>query len=168
MANGKLNLTRDDLALFLKTPRLIRAFEQLLEAVNSGGGGGGGVSSVSVVTANGVSGAVATPTTTPAITLTLGAITPTSIAATGGITSTTGIVALGGNIVTSSGNINSGGTVTASTPIAAASGGTGLSTGTTAGNVLTWNGTDWVSSPSSGGGVTFGQLVNYTTCPQTL
>lgn len=44
-----------------------------------GGGGGGGVSVVSVVTANGVSGTVANPTTTPAITLTLGAITPTSV-----------------------------------------------------------------------------------------
>ena len=42
---------------------------------------GGTVTSVSVVTANGVSGSVATATTTPAITLTLGAITPTSVAA---------------------------------------------------------------------------------------
>jgi len=39
----------------------------------------GGVSSVSVTTANGVSGVVANPTTTPAITLSLGAITPSSI-----------------------------------------------------------------------------------------
>ncbi len=43
------------------------------------GGGGGTVTTVSVVTANGVSGSVATATTTPAITITLGAITPTSI-----------------------------------------------------------------------------------------
>lgn len=42
-------------------------------------GGSGTVTSVSVTTANGVSGSVATATTTPAITLTLGAITPTSI-----------------------------------------------------------------------------------------
>lgn len=40
--------------------------------------GGGTVTSVSVTTANGVSGSVATATTTPAITLLLGAITPTS------------------------------------------------------------------------------------------
>lgn len=40
---------------------------------------GGTVTNVSVVTANGVSGSVANPTTTPAITLTLGAITPTSV-----------------------------------------------------------------------------------------
>src|SRR5689334_9635385 len=39
-------------------------------------GAGGTVTSVSVTTANGVSGSVATATTTPAITLTLGAITP--------------------------------------------------------------------------------------------
>lgn len=39
----------------------------------------GTVTSVSVTTANGVSGVVATATTTPAITLTLGAITPTSV-----------------------------------------------------------------------------------------
>lgn len=39
----------------------------------------GTVTSVSVVTANGVSGSVATATTTPAITLTLGVITPTSV-----------------------------------------------------------------------------------------
>jgi hypothetical protein len=56
-------------------------------ANGSGGGGGSGtVTSVSVVTANGVSGTVANSTTTPAITLTLGAITPSSVAATGTVT----------------------------------------------------------------------------------
>lgn len=45
----------------------------------------GTVTTVSVVTANGVAGSVATPTTTPAITLTLGAITPSSVAATGAL-----------------------------------------------------------------------------------
>jgi hypothetical protein len=48
--------------------------------------GGGTVTSVSIVTANGVSGAVANPTTTPAVTLALGAITPSSVAATGTVT----------------------------------------------------------------------------------
>lgn len=42
-------------------------------------GGSGTVTSVTVVTANGVSGSVANGTTTPAITITLGAITPTSV-----------------------------------------------------------------------------------------
>jgi hypothetical protein len=45
----------------------------------TGAGGSGTVTSVSVTTANGVSGSVATQTTTPAITLTLGDITPTSV-----------------------------------------------------------------------------------------
>lgn len=44
-----------------------------------GGGGGGTVLSVSVVTANGVSGSITNATTTPAITLSLGAISPTSV-----------------------------------------------------------------------------------------
>lgn len=47
------------------------------------GTGSGTVTNVSVVTANGVSGSVATATTTPAITLTLGAITPSSIISSG-------------------------------------------------------------------------------------
>ena len=47
---------------------------------------GGTVTSVSVTTANGVSGTVATDTTTPAISLALGAITPTSVAASGTVT----------------------------------------------------------------------------------
>jgi hypothetical protein len=49
----------------------------------------GNVTSVSVTAANGVSGTVATATTTPAISLTLGAITPSSVAATGPISGTT-------------------------------------------------------------------------------
>jgi hypothetical protein len=43
------------------------------------GGGSGTVTTVSVATSAGVSGTVANATTTPAITLTLGAITPTSV-----------------------------------------------------------------------------------------
>lgn len=53
----------------------------------------GTVSSVSVVTANGVSGSVATATTTPAITLTLGGITPSSVAASGGVSDSVGSMA---------------------------------------------------------------------------
>ena len=55
-------------------------------------GGTGTVTSVSVTSANGVSGSVATATTTPAITLTLGSITPTLVTtptATLGVASTT-------------------------------------------------------------------------------
>lgn len=57
-----------------------------ITAASSGSAGTGTVTSVSLVTANGVSGSVATATTTPAITLTLGAITPTSVAASGTVT----------------------------------------------------------------------------------
>ncbi len=53
----------------------------------------GTVTSVSVATAAGVSGTVATATTTPAITVTLGAITPTSIS-TGAITASGAITAV--------------------------------------------------------------------------
>ena len=49
---------------------------------------GGTVTTVSVTTANGVSGTVSNPTTTPAISLALGAITPTSVAASGNVTGT--------------------------------------------------------------------------------
>ena len=47
---------------------------------------GGTVTTTSVVTANGVSGTVANDSTTPAITIILGAITPTSVAASGNVT----------------------------------------------------------------------------------
>ncbi len=67
---------------------------------------GGTVTSVSVVTANGVSGSVATATTTPAITLTLGAITPTSVAASGTVT--------GSNLSGTSSGTNTGDQVEAS------------------------------------------------------
>jgi len=52
-----------------------------IEIAASGGGGGGSgtVTNVSVTTANGISGTVATSTTTPAISLSLGDITPSSV-----------------------------------------------------------------------------------------
>lgn len=52
---------------------------RITAASNGTASGTGTVTSVSVTTANGVSGSVATATTTPAITLTLGAITPTTV-----------------------------------------------------------------------------------------
>lgn len=52
-----------------------------------GDSGDGTVTSVAVTTAHGISGTVANPTTTPAISLTLGAITPTTV---NGNTLTTG------------------------------------------------------------------------------
>jgi len=72
-------------------------------------GGAGTVTSVSVTTANGVSGVVATATTTPAITLTLGDITPSKV--NGNIiTAGTGTLTLGTNTLTVSGTANVSGT----------------------------------------------------------
>ena len=69
---------------YLNTSLTVDAYGRITFA--SSGSASGSVTSVSVVTANGISGSVATATTTPAITLTLGAITPTSVAATGTVT----------------------------------------------------------------------------------
>ncbi len=83
----------------------------------------GTVTSVSVTTANGISGSVATATTTPAITLTLGAITPSSIVASGtiqgssftgagtGLTGTATSLSIGGNAATAT-NLTGGGAYT--------------------------------------------------------
>ena len=63
----------------------VDAYGRITAASNGSSAGTGTVTDVSVVTANGISGTVATSTTTPAITLALGDITPTSIS-TGAIT----------------------------------------------------------------------------------
>lgn len=76
-----------------------------------GAGGGGTVTTVSVVTANGVSGSVATATTTPAITLTLGTITPATV--NGNTISTgTGTLTLSTHTLTVSGDATVSGTNT--------------------------------------------------------
>jgi len=72
----------------------------------TGAGGTGTVTSMSVVTANGVSGSVATATTTPAVTLTLGAITPTTIVASGAISGSN--LSLGGTLTTAGALTTSG------------------------------------------------------------
>ena len=82
----------DDSNKFIKMLRIDDATKGLKVSI-VGGIGTGTVTSVSVTSANGVSGVVATATTTPAITLTLGAITPTSV---NGNTFTTGTYTLTG------------------------------------------------------------------------
>ena len=57
-----------------------RFFQQLKQQ------GGGTVTSVTITPANGISGTVTNPTTTPTISLALGAIAPTSVAASGAVT----------------------------------------------------------------------------------
>jgi len=74
---------------------------------------GGTVTNVSVVTANGVSGLVANPTTTPAITITLGDITPTSVTATGTVTgSNLSGINTGDQTITLTGDVTGSGTGT--------------------------------------------------------
>lgn len=73
--------------------------------------GAGSVTSVSVTTTNGVSGSVATATTTPAISLTLGAITPTSVAAAGAVSgSNLSGTNTGDQTITLTGNVTGSGT----------------------------------------------------------
>lgn len=76
--------------------------------------GTGSVTSVSVVTANGISGTVATATSTPAITLVLGAITPTTVNGNT-LTTGTGTLTLGANTLTVTANASIAGTHTGST-----------------------------------------------------
>jgi hypothetical protein len=86
------------------------------------GGGGGTVTSVSVTTANGVSGSVATATTTPAITITLGAITPSSVASTGAVTGTNlSGTNTGDQTITLTGDVTGSGTGSFAATIAAGS-----------------------------------------------
>ncbi len=77
-------------------------------------GGTGTVTTVSVATANGISGTVANPTTTPAITLSLASITPTTVSASGNVSSGGNIVATGTVLGSNLSGINTGdsGTVT--------------------------------------------------------
>lgn len=85
-----------------------------------GAGGVGTVTSVSVVSANGVSGSVATSTTTPAITLSLGAITPSSVAAVGTVTgSNLSGTNTGDQTITLTGDVTGSGTSSFAATIAA-------------------------------------------------
>lgn len=97
--------------------------------------GSGTVTSVSVTTANGVSGAVATATTTPAITITLGALT--------------GVTSLNGLVVTANTGVITTGTWNA-TVIIGTYGGTGVNNGT---NTITVAGNFAVTT--NGGTISF-------------
>ena len=113
---GKLYVKTSDSNLYFKTAAGTE--HQLTPA-----GGTGTVTSVSVVTANGISGSVATATTTPAITLTLGDITPSKVngltitASTGTFTLTNAKTLSVSNTLTFSGtdgstlNVGTGGTL---------------------------------------------------------
>jgi hypothetical protein len=81
-------------------------FSDVATQVGGGGGGSGTVTTLSIVTANGISGSVANATTTPAITVTLGAITPSSVTVSGVITCSAGSAALPS--ITTTGDTNTG------------------------------------------------------------
>ena len=124
---------------------------------------GGTVTSVSVTTANGVSGTVATSTTTPAISLTLGAIVPTSVnsvVVSGASTPTLAVTGTssvsgantGDQTITLTGDVTGSGTGSFATTLATvtvAKGGTGATT-LTANNVLLGNGTSAVQFVAPG------------------
>jgi hypothetical protein len=89
----------------------------------------GTVTTASVTTANGVSGTVANPTSTPAITIVLGAITPTSVAASGTVT--------GSNLSGTSSGTNTGDqTITLTGDVGGS--GTGSFAATIAANAVTY------------------------------
>lgn len=114
--------------------------------VLTGSPGIGSVTSVSVVTANGISGTVATPTTTPAITLMLGNITPTSIVATGSIESKTSFIleetGAGTDTITLQAPVSIASSYTLTLPVDDG----------TLNQVLTTNGSGVLSWTTSGGG----------------
>ena len=101
---------------------------------------GGSVTNVSVISSHGISSSVATSTTTPVITLSLGAITPTSVSAIGTIigSNITGINT-GDQIITLTGDVTGSGTGSFATTLATvpiAKGGTGQTTANLAFNAL--------------------------------
>lgn len=127
--------------------------------------GAGTVTSVSVTTANGVSGSVATATTTPAITLTLGAITPTSVNGTtstelgyvSGVTSAiqtqlNGKQATGNYITALTGDVTASGPGSAASTLATVNSNVGSFTNAS----ITVNGKGLITAASSGTAVTPG------------
>jgi hypothetical protein len=141
-----------------------------------GGSGGGSVVGFTFTDANGISGTVGSPTTTPNLTLALGAITPTSIVASGtisasnfsgSISGTSSGTNTGDQTITLTGDVTGSGTGTFATTLATvgiAKGGTGQTTANAAfnalapsqagnsGKLLYTNGTDtsWVAFTGAG------------------
>ncbi len=128
-------------------------------------GGTGTVTSVSVVTGNGVSGSVATATTTPAITLTLGDITPSKVNGNT-ITTGTGTLTLGAaKTFTASNTLTL--TATDGSTLAIGTGGTlgtaaYVATGTSGATIPLLNGTNtWSASQTFSAAMTLSAALTY-------
>ncbi len=120
-------------------------------AIGADGAGSGSVTSASVVTNAGVSASVANPTTTPAFTFTLGAITPTTVNGLT-ITSSTGTLTVAAaKVLTISNTLTFTGTDTSS--VAFGTGGTVLYSGGNAGTpsaIVLTNATGTAASLTAG------------------
>jgi hypothetical protein len=113
-----------------------------------GGSGGGSVVGFTFTDANGISGTVGSPTTTPNLTLSLGAITPTSVVASGTISASnfSGSISgassgtnTGDQTITLTGDVTGSGTgsfATTLSTVGIAKGGTGQTTANAAFNAL--------------------------------
>lgn len=142
-----------------------------------GAGGGGSVVGFSFTDANGIAGIVATPTTTPNLTLSLGAITPTSVAASGTVTgSNISGTNTGDQTITLTGDVTGSGTGSFATTyngvVPITKGGTGQTTNNgslnallpsqagNTGKVLQTDGanTSWQSFPGAGSVTTVGAI----------